>query len=71
MRRLRLLRNMLTPIRRTHRRRSLVLGHVVPNGGILRSVLADMTGCKSGEEERKEGGTEADPDDDHCGTEQR
>lgn len=67
MRRLRLLHNMLTPIRRTDRRRSLVLGHIVPDGGILRSVLADMTGCKRGEEEGEEGSGEADPDNDHCG----
>jgi hypothetical protein len=68
MRRLRLLHHMLTPVRRrTHRRRRLVLGHIVADGRILRPVLADVARRQGGEEEREQGGTEADPDDDHCG----
>lgn len=44
---------------------SLVFGNIVADCCVFWSVLADMTGCKGGEEEREKGGTETDPNDDH------
>lgn len=58
-----LLRQSVT---RSDSSRRVVLGHIVADGGVLRSVLADMTGRKGGEEETEKSGSEADPDDNHC-----